>query len=439
MADKVSLKMSHHVHDGLPGKSQESTDGIMGCHGNTVSDMPAGFTGEHVPDQIQCDKVRIAGHMVRRYTGELWTSAQRKASSIHEISYRACFKPQLARFFIERFSREGDRVYDPFGGRGTTVIEAGLLGRKVAQNDCNPLSLILTKPRFFIPSAESVSDRLLSVPRDNGKAPHHDLSMFYHPDTEQEILALRAYLSKRMVQGDEDEIDAWIRMVATNRLTGHSSGFFSVYTLPPNQAVSREAQVKINAKRQQIPPYRDTHGIVVRKTRTLTRNIPEDGREKLRSAGSNGIFLSCDASGTPEIRDSSVQLTVTSPPFLNIVQYSKDNWLRCWFNEIDDIAVGKKITMTHSLDLWVKMMTGVFHELFRVTRPGGWVAFEVGEVKKGTLRLDEHIIPAGVSTGFSCDCLLINKQEFTKTSNIWGIGNNNSGTNTNRIVLFRKD
>jgi hypothetical protein len=29
-------------------------------------------------------------------------------------------------------------------------------------------------------------------------------------------------------------------------------------------------------------------------------------------------------------------------------------------------------------------------------------------------------------------------QEFTKTSNIWGINNNTRGTNTNRIVLFNK-
>ena len=29
------------------------------------------------------------------YQGELWTALQRQASSIHEISYRACYKPQL--------------------------------------------------------------------------------------------------------------------------------------------------------------------------------------------------------------------------------------------------------------------------------------------------------------------------------------------------------
>ena len=47
-----------------------------------------------------------------------------------------------------------------------------------------------------------------------------------------------------------DGVDRWIRMVAVNRLTGHSPGFFSVYTLPPNQAASLDAQAKINARAQ---------------------------------------------------------------------------------------------------------------------------------------------------------------------------------------------
>ena len=36
---------------------------------------------------------------------EFWTSEQRQANRLHEISYRACFKPQLPRFFIELFSK----------------------------------------------------------------------------------------------------------------------------------------------------------------------------------------------------------------------------------------------------------------------------------------------------------------------------------------------
>ena len=81
---------------------------------------------------------------VPTYINEFWTARQRAASSLHEISYRACFKPQLPRFFIQRLSEPGDITYDPFMGRGTTVIEAGLLGRTPHGCDINPLSRFLT-------------------------------------------------------------------------------------------------------------------------------------------------------------------------------------------------------------------------------------------------------------------------------------------------------
>jgi hypothetical protein len=38
--------------------------------------------------------------------------------------------------------------------------------------------------------------------------------------------------------------------------------------------------------------------------------------------------------------------------------------------------------MHRKLDDWSRAMGDVFQELFRVVRPGGWVAFEVGEVSQ---------------------------------------------------------
>ena len=60
------------------------------------------------------------------------------------------------------------------------------------------------------------------------------------------------------------------------------------------------------------------------------------------------------------------------------------------------------------------------------------------EITFYTIKLDEHILPIGLDVGFNCLGVLVNSQNFTKTSNIWGVKNNNFGTNTNRIVLFYK-
>jgi len=377
-------------------------------------------------------------HSVPRYIGEFWTSRQRQASSLHEVSYRACFKPHLPRFFIELLTKENETIYDPFSGRGTTILEAALLNRKIISNDVNPLSTILTKPRLFPPTIKEIEKRLQEIPINEKAEADIDLSMFFHPKTEAEIVSLREYLIERNEKGNEDYVDSWIRMVATNRLTGHSKGFFSIYTLPPNQAISPERQKKINEKLNQKPEYRNTYKIILKKSESLLKDITEKERELLKNIGATAIFLEEDARETKDIPVNSVNLTITSPPFLNVVDYVQDNWLRCWFNNIDAKTIANRITMASSLDEWSAVMLGVFRELYRITKPRGFLAFEVGEVKNKKIFLDEHVVPLGVKAGFTCICIVVNKQKFTKTAKIWGIDNNEKGTNTNRIVLFRK-
>jgi hypothetical protein len=83
-------------------------------------------------------------------------------------------------------------------------------------------------------------------------------------------------------------------------------------------------------------------------------------------------------------------------------------------------------------------MSTVFLELNRIVKPGGHVAFEVGEIRNGKINLEDSVIPIGLETGFKLEKVMINQQEFSKTSNIWGVKNNAGGTNTNRIVVFQK-
>ncbi len=378
------------------------------------------------------------GKSIPIYIGEFWTSKQRQAHSLHEISYRACFKPQLPRFFIERFSQEGDKIYDPFAGRGTTILEAAFFNRKIIANDINPLSRILIQPRINPPYIQEIQLRLEKIDYSHKLESEINLGMFYHPKTIQEILNLRKYLFDKQNSQEIDCIDLWIQMVATNRLTGHSKGFFSVYTLPPNQATSPERQIKINAIRNHKPEYKNTKELIYKKSKQLLKSLTEIQRQQLYQAFQTFFMLNKDASNTKEIQDESIQLTVTSPPFLDVVDYGKDNWLRCWFNHLPLDEIQKNITKTNSLLIWEKKMFQVFLELYRITKKQGYVAFEVGEVKKGKLKLEESILKIGLKSGFECKGIFINKQNFTKTANIWGIKNNQHGTNSNRIVLFQK-
>jgi SAM-dependent methyltransferase len=372
--------------------------------------------------QTQIDGVPV-------FENEFWTAQQRQAHPLHEISYRACFKPQLPRFFIEAFTQPGEFVYDPFAGRGTTLIEAALLGRRAIGNDVNPLSRLLVDPRLNPPFTNAVAKRLGDLERTLPPAEDapDDLLAFYHPETLQDIARLRAHF----LATSSDAVDDWIRMVCLNRLTGHSTGFFSVYTLPPNQATSAARQRKINEARGQVPPKRDVFEIVLRKTKALLKAPLPPG-----FGGAGARVLTRPAESTPDIPDASVDLIVTSPPFLDVVDYPMDNWLRCWFAGIDPDAV--PITLHRSLADWEAFVASSFREFARILRPGGKIAFEVGEVRSGKVALEHAVLSAAKGLPFEPLLVMVNRQNFTKTAQCWGVDNNAKGTNSNRIVVFER-
>lgn len=399
---------------------------------------------------------------------EFWTSKQRQGHSLHEVSYRACFKPQLPEYFIDRFTEPGDLVVDPFLGRGTTPLQAYLMGRRAAGSDINPLCSMLAQPRFNPPLLSEVETRLLSVmgklegqnfsldiidslrreTEHSEDVSTDDLLIFYHPITLWQLLELKKWFANRKLQDSFDEVDSWIRMVCINRLSGHSSGFFSVRTMPPNQAVSVESQHQINLRNGQKPEPRDVAKIVIKKSRSLLRSMRSDQRQlSLLDNGQYGERQETDQLPNPVLEttsadnlfyldDSSTNLIVTSPPFLNIVDYKKDNWLRCWFAGIDVKKL--KISSYSSIEDWKKFVRGAFKEMCRVTREGGHIAFEVGEVRNGEVQLEKTVLQAVKGLPLHRKEVLINQQSFTKTSNLWGIANNQEGTNTNRIVLLQR-
>lgn len=89
----------------------------------------------------------------------------------------------VVRAYIERYSRVGDTVLDPFGGTGVTAIEAFLLGRRAIHNDLNPFANFIasniadttlqsTTPLIeaFARVRESTIDALKEIEADQGAA-----------------------------------------------------------------------------------------------------------------------------------------------------------------------------------------------------------------------------------------------------------------------------
>ena len=121
---------------------------------------------------------------------------------------------------------------------------------------------------------------------------------------------------------------------------------------------------------------------------------------------------------------------------MDIVDYKADNWMRCWFAGIDPDKVG--ITQTGKLDAWKALVHDTLDSVAAISDCGSALAFEVGEIRNGSLLLDRVVTDVARGTAWDPICIVVNEQTFTKTSNTWGIDNNRRGTNSNRIVVMRR-
>lgn len=101
-----------------------------------------------------------------------WRLAPRRwGHGLHAMcSYMAMFPPTLPHYFIRWLTEPGEVVYDPFSGRGTTVLEACLLGRVGLASDASPLARILSGAKAQPPTAETLDRRIADL-RQRYRAP----------------------------------------------------------------------------------------------------------------------------------------------------------------------------------------------------------------------------------------------------------------------------
>lgn len=375
-----------------------------------------------------------------RIVGEFWTSRQRQMHSLHyAVSYRASFKPELPDYFIRRYTEPGDVVFDPFSGRGTTVLQANLLGRVGWGNDVNPLSALVTYAKTHPVHLDEIRERLDEIPLKSrvDMSDYGRFGPFYHEDTYRELVNLRAYLGE-----NRTDVDRFIEMVAISRLHGHSRGFFSAYSFP-QISVTPQAQERINKKLGNTPEYRPIKPRILQKARAILR----DGQTcEIRSVSVDNVLTTADARHLP-LPGGRVALIVTSPPFLNKADYLLDNWLEFWFARIQPAEFAADLIQTPRLETWRSFMADAMREMNRVLKDKGFCVIEVGDVALGgrAINLDEEVV--SLSCGLlrtdpryclQLEHVLVNQQHFTKLANCFGVSNNQKGTNTNRLVVLRK-
>jgi len=225
------------------------------------------------------------------------------------------------------YSRPGEMVFDPFSGRGTTVLESLLSDRDAIGTDINPVAACVSGAKARVPEASLVRARLEVLkkqfdPRKNADLDDEFFRLCFHPKTLKQILFLRSALNWK--GSDEDR---FIAAVVLGCLHGesHRTHYCLSNRMPRTISTKPEYSIRWWRQRKLRPPQRDCFEILrYLIAYRLSKPVPKrSGEVVLADARDSGSVLGSYA--------GRVSLVVTSPPYLDMTDYAEDQWLRLWF------------------------------------------------------------------------------------------------------------
>jgi SAM-dependent methyltransferase len=388
--------------------------------------------------------------------GDLWHAAPaRWGHSMHTMcSYQGMFPARLAHYFIDTYSDPGNTILDPFCGRGTTVLESRIGQRPCIGIDLNPLAFVLSRAKGQPPTWESAlqavqdleADYSRSSPPDPLMAPP-EIQMLFHPVTLSQLIYLRSRLIGRpwsSWQRADFMIAGAIAGILHGRSRSDGSSAYLSLSMPNTFSMAPGYVANFIRDRQLIAPQQDVFALTRHK---LARMYLDDcGGKKAR------VILD-DAIRAMErvIAPGSVDLVVTSPPYLKVVNYGSSNWIRLWWLGLDgvsrDAGDGRKrldsmLDHQHNYSRYRTFMERVFRCVARVLKPAGVAIFVIGDVTepgRPTVKLAEDVWrDAGAESGLVLvDTIKDTLPEGNKVSRIWG-KTRGQATELDRILVLRR-
>ncbi|TCM35141.1 DNA methyltransferase [Kribbella sp. VKM Ac-2568] len=241
--------------------------------------------------------------------------------------YFAMFPEAFARAWIERLTKPGEVVFDPFAGRGTAPFEALLLGRVGIGGDINPVAACLNRAKLAAPQASSVLRRLNRLEDDYQhrrwmRAASTTSEFFqaaYHRRTLAQLLYLRESLDWRARR-----TDAMVSALILGGLHGEVSSMrYLSNQMPRTISTKPDYSVRFWTERSLEAPERDAFDM-------LRQALSFRYASPVPDAAGETIFG--DIRDVPrKWRREAPKLIITSPPYRAVTSYEEDQWLRLWF------------------------------------------------------------------------------------------------------------
>lgn len=355
--------------------------------------------------------------------------------------YPAKYIPQIPYHLVRHLSHPGDQVLDPFGGSGTTALEALRLGRRCVCIDANPIGLLVGRAKTCrLTATESRELRELRrfIQSMAGTTIDHGALL-------QELAFCIPSIPNRS-KWFSDIACAELALIRSRIQTLESTHSQDISSLALSKIILRashqDSETRYTSKPRDISPG-EVLSMFARALGQVIQDI-EQTAANIRYGKADFLHADFRTLSENEIGDDAVDLVVTSPPYGNAMDYHLYHRFRMFWlgydpKELAKVEVGSHLRHQRERNgfaAYQEEMRTCMTQMHRVLRPGAYAAIVIGDsVYEGvSYHGGEMIESLGSDVGFSAittfqRSIHTTRRSFTKAGR---------RATTESIVLLRK-
>lgn len=302
-------------------------------------------------------------------------------------AYPARLHPKTASELVKLLSAPGQTVLDPFCGSGTVLVEALAAGRQALGTDLNPLAVLLAQAKGkglspyqqeeLLNAASSIKE--LADERRHGKAgPTHKYGPEERAMFDVHVLLELDSLHSGIGKLDKGPIQSHLQLILSSILVKLSR--------QTSDTVERETP------RRLAGGY--TARLFLKRTEEWVRQVREFEELAPHPRPKFSAYVT-DARQLKPLRDGSVDLVVTSPPYPGVYDYYAHHamrlrWLQLRGGDFQRLEMGSRRQLSESRDpqvAWRSDLTAVMRQLERVMKKGALACFVIADSAIGRVLL----------------------------------------------------
>src|SRR3990167_5946407 len=240
--------------------------------------------------------------------------------------YPAKFIPQIVSRLAEKYTKEGDFIVDPFGWCGTTLVESKVMGRPSIAVDINPVAVLITKAKITPINPDKIEKKLETY-NENTKVKAHDherIDYWFKPEEKRKLAFIFAEISRIKDQDVQDFFFCGFSNILKN------CSIWLQKSNKPTRDFEKKPSDPVKTFLKQIK-------MMLRGNERLFEMLSERKYLKVPSK------VVCTDARTIPTRDNSVNLIVTSPPYVTSYEYADLHQLTAlWLEYTKDISDFRK-------------------------------------------------------------------------------------------------